>query len=325
MDTDDRAERASLPAPITPGNSLPAEVMAVAVDLERAVLAGRNARTVRAYRSDYQDFAAFLEQPSGAAALDYLVALPKRLGVSSVIAYRQHLVDRKLAAATVNRRLSALRAAVKLARQLGRVEWELEVEGLSVEAYRDTRGPGKEGWSKLLSRARAAATTPKGRRDLAILCLLHDTALRREEVCRTDVADVDLAAGVLMVMGKGRTGKSPVTLPSRTRGTLGDWLAVRGSEPGPLFTSLHNGRGERLTGNGLYKLIRRMGQSAGLSRPLRPHGLRHQGITTALDRTKGNIRAVQQFSRHRNPKTVMLYDDKREDLAGQVAELVSED
>lgn len=327
--------KVSLPVPIgsnTPENSdvpaitsLPAAVLQTALNLHQAVLSGRNAQTVRAYASDYDDFARFMELGSGAAALDALVGLSKRLGVSSVIAYRAHMVDRKLAATTVNRRLSALRAAVKLARQLGRVDWDLEVEGLKAEAYRDTRGPGSDGWGKLLAKAREQATMPKGRRDLAILCLLHDTALRRNEVVSIDVQDVDLAGSVVMVKGKGKSAKSPITIPSRTRGSLADWLAVRGLEPGPLFRSLHNQSGERLSSTGLYKLIRKLGKDAGLSRPLRPHGLRHQGITTALDRTKGNIRAVQQYSRHANPKTVMIYDDKREDLAGKVAELVSQD
>jgi integrase/recombinase XerC len=55
----------------------------------------------------------------------------------------------------------------------------------------------------------------------------------------------------------------------------------------------------------------------------RPHGLRHAGITEALDLTKGNIRAVQRFSRHRDLRILNLYDDNRIDLGGDVARLVA--
>jgi integrase/recombinase XerC len=53
--------------------------------------------------------------------------------------------------------------------------------------------------------------------------------------------------------------------------------------------------------------------------------LRHEAITRALDRTHGDIRTVQRFSRHADPKTLLRYDDRRRDLAGDVARLVAED
>ena len=50
-----------------------------------------------------------------------------------------------------------------------------------------------------------------------------------------------------------------------------------------------------------------------------PHGLRHSAITAALDLTRGNVRAVQKFSRHRDVRVIERYDANRNDLAGQVA------
>lgn len=318
----------ALPAPITPDNAtpaLPAAVTQLALDIERAILSGRGANTVRAYRADYQDFAAFMELPTGARALEVLVSLDRKLAVSSAIAYRQSLVDRGLSTATIARRLSALRAAVALAHRLGICPWKLEVDVPKVESYRDTRGPGVDGWASVLRIARARATTIKGRRDLAILLLLHDLALRRASVCAIDLADLDLSAGTVWLTSKGKSDKILRTLPARTRGALADWLTVRGTDPGPLFPALHCSERARLTPNGLYKLIRTLGYDAGLSRPLRPHGLRHQAITEALDKTGGDIRRVQQFSGHANPKTLMIYDDARRDDPREIAELISQD
>jgi len=305
-----------------------APIAGATLDLHDAVLAGRNARTARAYRADYEDFARFLRATSPAAALEALVTLPHGTANAAALAYRAHLVERKLAAATVARRLAALRSAVKLARQLGRVSWALEVESPRPQGYRDTAGPGRDGWRAMLDRARDEATTPKGRRDLALVRLLHDLALRRAEAVALDLADLDLARGVLQVTGKGKTAKVPITLPDPTRRALADWLAARGPEPGPLFRRLDHAAGAaggRLTGRAVHQIVGALGRRAQLSRPVRPHGLRHQGITRALDATGGDVRAVRRFSRHAKLDTLLTYDDNRRDLAADVSRAVAED
>ena len=56
---------------------------------------------------------------------------------------------------------------------------------------------------------------------------------------------------------------------------------------------------------------------------VRPHGLRHAAITKILDLTRGDVRAVARFSRHRDIRTLTRYDDNRVDLGGEVARLVA--
>ena len=82
------------------------------------------------------------------------------------------------------------------------------------------------------------------------------------------------------------------------------------------------GKGRRLTGTSLYRIVRDLGLAAGVK--ARPHGLRHAAITEALDRTGGNVRAVQRFSRHRDLRVLNRSDDNRQDLGGEVAALVAE-
>ena len=43
---------------------------------------------------------------------------------------------------------------------------------------------------------------------------------------------------------------------------------------------------------------------------MRPHGLRHTAVTTALDATNGDVRSVRRFSRHADIGTVLIYDDE---------------
>jgi site-specific recombinase XerD len=97
---------------------------------------------------------------------------------------------------------------------------------------------------------------------------------------------------------------------------------------GPLFTRLDRaggGRSERLTGHGVHDLVRQLGAKAGLARPTRPHALRHEGATRLLELTGGNVRAVQRWTRHADVKTVLTYDDNREDLAGSLVRALGED
>ena len=289
--------------------------------LVEAFLSGRNARTLEAYGRDLEDFRVFV----GAATVDQAAGelLGRGHGEANALAlsYKSHLVERRLAAATVNRRLAALRSLVKLARTLGHVPWTLEVESVKAETYRDTRGPGRGSVRRMLERLDERLDV-KGRRDRALLRLLFDLALRRGEVVSLDVEHVDLEGGTVAVLGKGRTGRVKVTLPDATKAALSGWLEVRGTDAGALFVSLDRvSRGHRLTGRAVYKIVRELGEDLDLR--VRPHGLRHAAITEALELTGGNVRAVQRFSRHRDLRVLTVYDDNRSDLAGEVASLVS--
>jgi len=289
-----------------------------------AFFAGRGPLTLHAYRRDLEDFRRFAGVPTAAHAAALLLAHGHGAANGLALGYLAHLTDRGLAAATINRRLAALRSLVKIARTLGFVAWALEVSNVKSQGYRDTRGPGDKGYRALLA-VLDRRHGPAGRRDRAAIRLLFDLALRRAEVVSLDVAHVDLPKSVVWVRGKGQTERVPLTLPAPTHAALAAWLAVRGTAPGPLFTNFDRARkglGRRLTGRSLHRIVGALGDEAGL-KDVRPHGLRHAAITAALDRTGGDIRAVQRFSRHRDVRVLAVYDDNREDLGGRVARLVA--
>jgi integrase/recombinase XerC len=305
-----------LPVPVpSPGNLDPSSASA---RLLAAFFSGRKAETIKAYQADLDDFRAFLKSATLEQAAHLL--LTSNLGQANalVLDYKARLVDRQLTPSTINRRLAAIRSLVKLARMLGLVPWKLEVEGMKSEGYRDTRGPGRRGFCDMLHVLDRRKDT-KAVRDRAILRCLFDLGLRRAEVLHLDFHDLDPRAGTLAVLGKGRTQKELLTLPPETKAAIEAWLAVRGDAAGALFHSLDRARkgNGRLTGAGLYDVVRKLGSKAGLR--VWPHGLRHAAITEALDLTGGNVRAVQKFSRHRDVRVIERYDDNRTDLAGQVA------
>jgi integrase/recombinase XerC len=294
--------------------------------LVESFLSGRNARTLVAYRQDLEDFRAFVKAEDLDQAARLLLSRGHGEANGLALDYKSSLLERGLQAATVNRRLAALRSLVKLSRTLGMVPWFLEVENVPAESYRDTRGPGKTGFAALLDQAVQVRNRKKAVRDRAVLRLLYDLALRRGELVALDLGDVDLPSGTVAILGKGRSQKELLTLPEPTKNVLAEWLETRGPEPGPLFVNLDRaGKGDgRLTGNGLFKIVRGLGQRKGLK--VRPHGLRHSGITAACKAAQANgmdLEEVMDFSRHKSVRTLMVYRDRERNVQGQIAALVA--
>ncbi len=93
-------------------------------------------------------------------------------------------------------------------------------------------------------------------------------------------------------------------------------LIVTGSNRLVALDNHNRGVGKRITGAGIFHIVRQLGNQAGLK--VRPHGLRHTAITAALDAFNGDYRKTRAFSRHASLDTVRRYDDNRSDHAGQV-------
>src|SRR5660398_234414 len=149
-------------------------------ELLEAWLAGRSPQTVDAYRRDLLDFTAYLGGDSPERATEALLRAGGGEANLVALRYRAALLERGLAPATVNRKLSALRSFVKIGRTIGLVAFALDVDNVRSEPYRDTRGPGADGYRAMLD-ALSVRQDSKGARDRAMLHLLFDLGLRRAE------------------------------------------------------------------------------------------------------------------------------------------------
>jgi integrase/recombinase XerC len=277
--------------------------------------------TRQAYAQDLADFARFLDAPSNQAAAFQLLAGGPGLAEQLVHDYLVQLRQRGLASATINRRLSALRSLVRLARLFHLISWTLELPGEKLERQRDTRGPGLGGVRRLLG-ALEEREDAKAARDRALLRLAFDLGLRRGELASLDLEHLDLEAGTVAVVGKGQEGREQLTLPPETVAVLRAWLEHRGLEPGPLFLNFDRaGKGQRLTSTSIYRIVRELGDQVQVR--ARPHGLRQAAITAVLDLSQGDVRAAARFSRHSDIRTLTVYDDNRQDQGGKMARLVA--
>jgi len=297
-------------------------------ELISAFLSGKSPKTIEAYKRDLEDFRQFLgaQDMNDAARIFLSGGLHK--ANHTALKYKTYLSnEKKLQPTTVNRKLAALRSLTDMAYTLGIVNWKVRVKNQRIETNsRDTRGPGKTGVQKLREEI-GKRTDPKGLRDRALLHLLYDLALRRSEVVGLDFEDLDLERGTLRILGKGRLQKETLTIPTRTKTILSEWIETRGQQEGPLFINFHhnpNIQGNRLSATSLYRIIRDLGTQTG--QKVRPHGLRHTAISEAVRKAQAvgmDVTKVLQFSRHKDLKTLQVYIDQVEDAQGKIAELVA--
>jgi len=149
---------------------------------------------------------------------------------------------------------------------------------------------------------------PRGVRDRALLELLYATGLRVTELLGLTLAQVDLDGGVVTTMGKGRkervvpVGDEAVRWIRRYLADGRSELSGRGPQP-RLFV---NARGGPLSRMGFWKILRAYGISAGVSRAISPHVLRHSFATHLLERG-ADLRAIQMMLGHASLSTTQIY------------------
>jgi len=133
--------------------------------------------------------------------------------------------------------------------------------------------------------------------------------LRSAEMCQLDVASVATVGGyqVLRFVGKGGKPAAP-PMPIPVLRPVLELLAAR--TDGPL---LRTQAGTRLDRRSLGRLVGRIGQRAGVTHPITPHGLRRTFATAGF--AKGvSLRDMQLGLRHSRPETSALYDMDRANL-----------
>ena len=319
----------------------PTSTDARTVTAERAALlvaewlVGKAGPTVTAYRADLDAFATYLAamadelgaRPPADAPEAVAVLLSRSKGEAATIttAYRQWMEaptdDRpQLAPSTVGRRLAALSSLVATAYRSDLIGWELTLKGPKVESYRDTRGPGADAVADMVEAL--DPSTAAGARDRAIVLALAGMGLRRGELVALDLDDLDAERGTVMVTGKGRTQAVPLTVPGAVLDAFAAWIDHRGTEAGPMFHGFR-GKAGRLNGGSVARIVAKAAKGAEVAATVRPHGLRHTAITEALEVSGGNLREAAKFSRHQRLETILIYDDNRTDVAGQLAAKVT--
>lgn len=154
----------------------------------------------------------------------------------------------------------------------------------------------------------ASLDTPEGLRDLAMLDILYATGMRVSELTALDLADVDLSEGSVRCQGKG--GKERVVPIHPVAAEL---LASYVEDARPVFAGeketaalFLNRRGNRLSRQGFWLILKKYTEEAALEGRVTPHTLRHS-FATHLLRGGAPLRHVQELLGHASITTTQIY------------------
>lgn len=257
--------------------------------------------TAQAYRNDLEQFVRFiqLERP---AATEWA-----RVDKTLLLTFILHLQERGYTPASVARKIAVLKTFFHF---LAEQRWIAQDPAATLGSPKvEKRAPQVLSDAEIarLMAAPASNHTAKGLRDRAILEVLSASGVRVSELTRLDVDDVDLSAATLRVRRAGR--QRAVPLAARACEALARYLERGRPELAPradaaaLFT---NARGERLTRQGLWLIIKEYVQQAGLTTPVTSHSLRHSFAMRLLNEG-AQVTDVQHLLGHANLSTTQMY------------------
>lgn len=268
---------------------------------------GSSNNTLDAYRNDLSQFAAFVRKQtakSEGTQLGWEV-----VDRSLLLNYLVNLRERSYAPATMARKVAAVKSFFNF----------LVAEGMLEKSPAAGIAGPKVGKSlpKAISVAEVERlleqpdkrSTPEGKRDKAMLELLYATGMRVTELVSLNVRDVNLRAGFVRCFGKGSKERI-IPIHSKAiravKGYLDDVRARLLGATGETALFL-NRRGQRLTRQGFWLILKGYAKKAGIETEITPHVLRHSIATHLLHSGKMNLRELQELLGHANISTTQVY------------------
>jgi site-specific recombinase XerD len=259
---------------------------------------GAAEKTRRAYAIDIGQFALWC----GAQGIDPVEVTPRTLR-----RYAATLSERRAVAATVARKLAALRALYRALREHG-VVTQNPADLIPAPKRPRTlpRVLRPDEMAAVLDRI--PASTPLELRDRALFEVAYSSGLRAEELVTLDVTSVDFDAEELRVEGKGgKTRIVPAGEPALR--ALGRYLErarpalTNGDDDPALFLSKS---GRRLSTSDVRRRLRAWTRHAEVQGGVSPHTLRHSFATHLLE-GGADLRAIQELLGHASISTTQIY------------------
>jgi integrase/recombinase XerD len=253
-----------------------------------------------AYTGDIGEFAAFLSERGN----DALICASS----ADVASYLLNLKHGGRSASTVNRKMASIRAFYRFMLSEGHCAENPAVEmKLPKIAKKDIEYLTIEEVETLLAQPDGSV---KGVRDRALLELLYATGLRVSEAIEADTEHVNLRMGFITCTGEhGKARIIPLGRPARA--ALEEYIfdgrakLLRGrmDKDKALFL---NYSGERMTRQGMWKLIREYAMSAGIENKITPQILRNS-FAVHMVQNGADLKSLQELLGHEDPTATQVY------------------
>ncbi|MEE1071217.1 MAG: tyrosine-type recombinase/integrase [Cellulosilyticum sp.] len=237
-------------------------------------------------------------------------------------AYAHKLLDKGIAKATINKKLSALQNFYKFLcrRNIGIMTYNpfstdegcIRFKNASKD-YSDKRVLAPEEIKALFDSARNVGGII-GLRDLLILEMLATTGMRRAEICGIKIGDIKLNLGkkIIEITGKGDKTRM-IVVSGKVDKLIDEYLDARGvtykDKDLPLLTT-HSprGTGKPMTANTVYRAVKAHADNAGIDADsISPHALRATYATTVYDQLDMNVNTIRELMGHSSVATTQRY------------------
>jgi integrase/recombinase XerD len=261
---------------------------------------GLSRNTLESYRRDLSKFAEWLQTQRGVSVLETTPA--------DIQGFLAHLYTQQKAKATsTSRAISSLKRLFRYQLRQNKILTDPTLQIATPKLPRSLPKSLTEEDVELLLNA-PDVDTPLGMRDRTMFEVLYATGLRVSELVSLSVAQVSLDMGVVRVMGKG----SKERLVPLGEEAL-DWLQKYLKEMRPVLLSSRlsdamfvTQRGEAMTRQMFWYLIKKHAKHGGIHKPLSPHTLRHAFATHLLNHG-ADLRVVQMLLGHSDISTTQIY------------------
>ncbi|MFC1958516.1 site-specific tyrosine recombinase XerD [Chloroflexota bacterium] len=266
---------------------------------------GFSDNTLAAYQNDLSQLASFVEEEASKQGLAPSWANFSRQGMLS---YQLNLKERNYANTTLARKAAAAKSFFKFMVAEGHLKDNPTENVASPNVGRLLPKPISISQVRHLLEQPAKLSTPEAKRDSAMLALLYASGMRVSELMSLNLGDVDTEGGFARCFGKGNKERL-IPIAQRASLALEEYLKearpklARSNEKKALFL---NRRGERLTRQGFWQLLKGYAKSAELGEEITPHTLRHSFATHMLSGGAG-LRSVQELLGHANISTTQVY------------------
>jgi integrase/recombinase XerC len=252
----------------------------------------RSSATLRAYKTDVQQFLAFLHENNVAV---YNVA---DVGKVDVLEYLAALARKGLTGVARARKVSAIREYFRFLEGVGAIPKSPTAGIDTPKREKHTRQfLRSDEYTKMLS---LAGGNP---RDYAILQVFLQTGIRVSELANLTMEDVDFIKPAIRVRGKGNQERD-IELEKRGVQALKNYLAVR---PASLSEAIFlNYKGEPISERGIRKLVVKYRKNAGITKRASCHSLRHTFATYKAEKGVSPFQ-LQQWLGHANLNTTQIY------------------
>lgn len=266
---------------------------------------GFSDNTVLAYKNDLSQLASFVETEATKQGKDPSWA---DLNRQEMLSYLLSLQEKRYAETTRARKVAAARSFFKFLVSENIIKEDPTQNMESLNVGRSLPRPISESQARLLLAQPAKKSTPEGKRDSAMLELLYASGMRVSELVSLDLEHINTADSEVRCFGKGNKERLIPIAPS-TALTVAEYIKearprlVRRDTEKALFL---NRRGDRLTRQGFWQILKEYAKEAGLEAQVTPHTLRHSFATHMLNRGS-DLRTVQELLGHANISTTQVY------------------